>query len=65
MATLEITAACLDDEFRAMLAARGITIVDDSDHFNVKFEGPRVALIAMIAEHWPDEDYPNELVKGA
>lgn len=53
MATLKIAAHCVDDEFRATLAAAGVTITDETNApWEWKFEGPRRRLLALLKEHW-------------
>ncbi len=53
MATLKIAAHCVDDEFRATLAAVGVTITDETNApWEWTFEGPKQALLDLLAEHW-------------
>lgn len=53
-------AHCMDEDFLADIAARGVKIVNLREApYNVVFEGAAAALREVYAEHWGGDEFPG------
>jgi hypothetical protein len=65
MATLNIDAHCVDDEFESsILASYGVRIISmENAPWSVIFEGPREGLRQMYLDNWGDDrDVSDDIV---